>query len=215
MPSFRKLLLSAFLCLSTANAFQCGDNGRAELQWGAQAGSGGTVLGFSPSGPFDAEGNPILSVIALNAGFNVDFFAFNAYICGASPDEETSFGLPPSPCRIAPPSASPPPHSRAQTSPYRSSPACTHPFLPLGIHLHAPAPTQMFQWVTTEFVSYGWAFLGNQSTPVDATAATNYPPALVPEVPAVGAFVRLAFVPGGLAPSTGTEPGLVLELSDE
>jgi hypothetical protein len=63
-----------------------------ELQWGAQAGSGGTVLGFSPSGPFDAEGNPILSVIALNAGFNVDFFAFNAYICGASPDEETSFG---------------------------------------------------------------------------------------------------------------------------
>jgi hypothetical protein len=73
----------------------------------------------------------------------------------------------------------------------------------------------MFQWVTTEFVSYGWAFLGNQSTPVDATAATNYPPALVPEVPAVGAFVRLAFVPGGLAPSTGTEPGLVLELSDE
>jgi len=72
----------------------------------------------------------------------------------------------------------------------------------------------MFQWVTMEFVSYGWAFLGNQLTPVEATSPTNYPPSLVPAVQ-LGAFVRLAYVPAGLAPSTETEVGLVLELSDE
>jgi hypothetical protein len=69
-----------------------------ELGWGTQAeaddngGNPRTVLGFSSSGPFDAAGNPILSVIATNAGFNVDFYEFSAFICGQDNTEQTTFG---------------------------------------------------------------------------------------------------------------------------
>lgn len=67
-----------------------------ELGWGTQAAADAnganvpTVLGFNSKGPFDAAGHPILSIIATNAGFNSDFYAFTAFICGQT--AANSFG---------------------------------------------------------------------------------------------------------------------------
>jgi hypothetical protein len=72
-----------------------------ELGWGTQADADAnganvrTALGFSSSGPFDAAGNPILSVIATNAGFDEDFYAYNAFICNPFTNDPTSFGCAP------------------------------------------------------------------------------------------------------------------------
>ncbi|KAF7353432.1 hypothetical protein MSAN_01532400 [Mycena sanguinolenta] len=83
----KTLLISTLLGISVASAQFCGDNGGAELGWGTQAGADAneanvpTVLGFNSNGPFDSDGNPILTVIATNAGFDASFYAFRAWIC--------------------------------------------------------------------------------------------------------------------------------------
>jgi hypothetical protein len=80
-----------------------------------------------------------------------------------------------------------------------------------------PVPTQTFEWITTDFFTYGFAFIGNQSAeaPLDPTKPTDYVLLLVPPKVAVGSFVSFDFVPGGLPPSTGLETGLTLELADD
>ncbi|KAJ7140720.1 hypothetical protein C8R44DRAFT_974516, partial [Mycena epipterygia] len=217
MSSMRRtLLVSALLGISAVNAF-CGDNGGAELGWGTQADADGnganprTVLGFSSSGPFDAAGNPILSVIATNAGFNSDFYAFNAFICGQdNPDgvPQTTFG--------------PVINANGKGTPCLTASALTGSnitvaLLPCVNDISAnPVPTQTFEWISTHFITYGFAFVGDQSAeaPLDPTKPTDYVPSLVPPNVAVGSFVSFDFVPGGLPPSTGQETGLILELSD-
>ncbi|KAJ7476717.1 hypothetical protein FB451DRAFT_246715 [Mycena latifolia] len=216
-----KLFLSTLIGASAVSAW-CGDNGGAELGWGTQADSDGnganprTVLGFNASGPFDAVGNPVLSVIATNAGWDSSYYAFSAWICGqASPDAypQTTFG---------------PIVNADSISTQTSIPLCltasalgesniTIALLPCVNDISTnPVPTQTFQWIGTAYITYGWAFLGNQSgTPLDPSIPTDYVPSLVPATNDTAAYLRLDYVPGGLPPSTGLETGLVLELSDD
>ncbi|KAJ6555678.1 hypothetical protein DFH09DRAFT_1365690 [Mycena vulgaris] len=220
-PIRRTLFLSSLLGISAVNA-SCGDNGGAELGWGTQADTDSnganprTVLGFSSTGPFDAAGNSILSVIATNAGFEESFYAFNAFICGqASPNAypQTTFG---------------PVINSDSISTHTSIPLCltasalgeanaTIALLPCVNDISAiPVPTQKFQWIGTDFITYGFEFIGNQSgTPLDPSMPTDYTPSLVPETNGTAAYIRLDYAPGGLPPSTGLETGMVLALSDE
>ncbi|KAJ7700688.1 hypothetical protein B0H17DRAFT_1128553 [Mycena rosella] len=221
MPTCHALLLSALLGVSAVNAF-CGDNGGAELGFGTQAdtdsngGNPSTVLGFSASGPFDAAGNPILSVIATNAGFDSSFYAFAAFLCGqANPDSypQTTFG---------------PVINEDSISTQTNTPLCltasalgeaniTVALLPCINDISVnPVPTQTFQWIGTDFITYGFEFIGNQSgTPLDPSTPTDYIPSLVSVTNGTGAYLRLDYVPGGLPPSTGRETGMVLALSDD
>ncbi|KAJ7140721.1 hypothetical protein C8R44DRAFT_866418 [Mycena epipterygia] len=222
MPSIRRtLLLSALLGISTVTA-SCGDNGGAELGWGTQSdtdangGNPRTVLGFSSSGPFDTAGNPILSVIATNAGFNEDFYAYSAFICGqANPDSypQTTFG---------------PVINQVSISTHTSIPLCLTASALLGSNITVAllpcvndisvtsVPAQTFEWIGTDFITYGFAFVGNQTAeaPLDPTKPTDYVPSLVGGVN-VGSYLSFDFVPEGLPASTGLETGLVLALSDD
>ncbi|KAJ7749287.1 hypothetical protein DFH07DRAFT_1062377 [Mycena maculata] len=212
MPSVSCALFVSALFLSV-NAF-CGDNGGVELGWGTQAAADAngenpsTVLGFSSSGPFDAAGNPILSVIATNAGFGSSYYAFEAFICGQyNPDSypQTSFGA------VITTASS----EACLTVSALESANATISLQPCVNDISSnPVPTQMFQWVGTNYITYGFAFIGNQSVPVKYVA-TDYVPTLVDATDTTAAYIRLDYAPGGLPPSTGLETGLILELSDD
>ncbi|KAJ7760736.1 hypothetical protein DFH07DRAFT_1060041 [Mycena maculata] len=77
-----------------------------------------------------------------------------------------------------------------------------------------PDPTQMFQWVGTAYITYGFAFIGNQSVPVGPSSATDYVPSLVNAMSTTAAYIRLDYSPGRLPASTGLETGMVLALSE-
>ncbi|KAJ7140718.1 hypothetical protein C8R44DRAFT_866415 [Mycena epipterygia] len=207
-----------------------------ELGWGTQADADGnganvrTVLGFSASGPFDGVENPILSVIATNAGFDSDFYAFAAFIYGqANPND-------------APQITFDPVINADSISTHTSIPLCltasaltgsninvngkgalcltasaltgsniTVALLPCVNYISAsPVPTQIFEWISTDFVTYGFAFVGDESAenPLDSTKPTDYVRVQV------GAYLSFDFVPGRPPPSMGHEPGLILELAD-
>lgn len=124
-------------------------------------------------------------------------------------------------------SASRSPSSGPPTPRSPSSPACKPhaSAFRVGLQLTAyntrndiranPVPSQSFQWVGTDYITYGFAFLGNQSAPVDPSVATDYIPTLVPATNATAAYLRLDYSPGGLPASTGLETGLILDLSDD
>ncbi|KAJ6466036.1 hypothetical protein C8R47DRAFT_1154225, partial [Mycena vitilis] len=219
MPSIsRSLFISALFLSATAS---CGDNGGAELGWGTQedADSNGsnprTVLGFSSKGPFDAAGNPILSVIATNAGFDSSYYAFSAFICGqANPDSypQTTYGPIISEGSIATQSSVP---QCLTVSPLGAANA-TVALLPCISDISAAPPAnQTFEWIGTDFITYGFAFLGTTSgLPIDPSASTDYVPSIVNTTDGTAAYLRLDYVPGGLPASTGKETGLILELSD-
>ncbi|KAJ7220164.1 hypothetical protein GGX14DRAFT_585835 [Mycena pura] len=89
-------VLTTLLSLSAVDAF-CGDNGGVKLGWGSQAAADQegfrAVFGFNASGPFDAAGHPILSV--LTGG---EDHPWEAFLCGqvnSPPGEsypQTNFG---------------------------------------------------------------------------------------------------------------------------
>ncbi|KAJ7686954.1 hypothetical protein B0H17DRAFT_1071037 [Mycena rosella] len=231
-PHSLTLVVGALLAVSAVNAF-CADNGGTvsvhitspltvfslvlqKLGWGTPADADSnddhprTVLGFSTSGPFDAAGNALLSVIALNAGFDPGFFAFSAFICGQTNSDtflQTTFG---------------PVISATTDSPFCLTASAlgeqniTIALLPCVNNISVdPVPTQMFQWVSTVFDTYALEFLGNQSgLPLDPSTPTDYVPSLVPATVGIGAHVRLDYSPGGLPPSTGHETEMVLDLVD-
>ncbi|KAJ7654321.1 hypothetical protein B0H17DRAFT_1099928 [Mycena rosella] len=214
-PHSLTLVVGALLAVSAVNSF-CADDGATvnahinppltvfSLGTPADADSNGdhphTVLGLSTSGPFDAAGNALLSVIALNAGFDPGFFAFFAFICGqTNPDSfpQTRFG----------------PVISATTD----SPFCLAASVLGEQNITIPLlnDISMFQWVGTVFETYALEFLGNQSgLPLDPSTPTDYVPSLVPATVGIGVHVRLAYSPGGLPPSTGHETGMVLDLVD-
>ncbi|KAJ7510474.1 hypothetical protein B0H11DRAFT_2216266 [Mycena galericulata] len=217
MPSvFSAILFTALFGLSV-NA-QCGDNGGAELGWGSQAEADAnganvrTALGFNSKGPFDAAGNPILSVISINSGYDSSFYAFSAFICGQySPDNypQTTYG---------------PVISAAETSIAQcltvselEAANATISLQPCVNDISAnPVATQMFEWIGTNYVTYGFAFIGAQSPlPINPSNSTDYTPSIVGSLNKTGGYVRLDYTPGGLPPSTGLETGLILELSDD
>ncbi|KAJ7140712.1 hypothetical protein C8R44DRAFT_237017 [Mycena epipterygia] len=220
---YRIILLSALLGISVVNA-ECSDNGGGELGWGTQAAADGnddhvqTVLGFSSSGPFNAAGNPILSVVATNAGFNPDFFPFAAFICGENnPDgaPRSTFGPVINQDSIDSPGSGQTPLCLTASALTGSN--ITLALLPCVNDISTnPVPTQTFEWVTTEFDTFAFNFIGDQSAeaPLDPTKPTDYVPSLVPPNVAVGSFVSIEFVPEGLPPLTGHETGLILELVD-
>ncbi|KAJ7661345.1 hypothetical protein DFH06DRAFT_1129455 [Mycena polygramma] len=206
------------LFLSTA-AQQCGDNGSAELGWGSQvdADANGanvrTVLGFNSPGPFDAAGNPILSVIATNAGFSSSYYAFYAWICGQSTTQsypQTTYGP------VLSTSLTTNDAYCLTVSPLGAANA-TITLLPCINFISSPSPAnQTFQWIGTDFITYGFAFLGTtDGLPLDPSVATDYVPSIVNATDTTPAYVRLNYVKGGLPASTGRETGLILELSDD
>ncbi|KAJ7621746.1 hypothetical protein DFH06DRAFT_1143485 [Mycena polygramma] len=219
MPSIsRALFISALFLSATAS---CGDNGGAELGWGTQADADSngsnprTVLGFSSKGPFDAAGNPILGVIATNAGFDSSYYAFSAFICGqANPDSypQTTWGR--SPVISA---SSPSSDTRCLTVSPLGAANATVSLLPCINDISTPPPAnQTFEWIGTDFITYGFAFLGTTSgLPVDPSASTDYVPSIVNTTDGTAAYLRLDYVPDGLPASTGKETGLILELSDD
>ncbi|KAJ7702810.1 hypothetical protein B0H17DRAFT_1194674 [Mycena rosella] len=71
-----------------------------------------------------------------------------------------------------------------------------------------PVPTQTFQWVSTDFITYGFEFLGNQSgLPLQASTPTDYVPSLVPATAGIGAHLRLDFAPAASRHRRGTRRG--------
>ncbi|KAJ7868850.1 hypothetical protein B0H13DRAFT_1055482 [Mycena leptocephala] len=202
----RTLLISALLGLSAVNAW-CGDNGGAGLAWGSQAGADrsgfSTILGFDSTGPFDAAGNPILTVVS-----NFDW-SLSAFLCGqASPDAypQTTFG----------PVLKFSGTTLCLTVSELEAANATISLQPCVNDVSAnPVPTQMFQWIGTDYITYGFEFIGNQSVPVDPSSSTNYIPTLVPATNTTGPYVRLDYAPGGLPASTGLETGMILDLSDD
>ncbi|KAJ6608700.1 hypothetical protein B0H10DRAFT_2067064 [Mycena sp. CBHHK59/15] len=203
------LLLSTLLGLYNVHA-TCGT---MELGWGTQAdtddnsGNPRTVLGFGSKGPFDAAGKPILSVIATNAGFDESFYAFTAFLCGqANPDSypQTTFGpvissssdqcLTISELGVA--------NATVSLAP------CVNPVTEI------PDATQTFEWIGTDYITYGFVFLGNLTgTPLPPSARTDYTPSIV--ATDSGSYLRLDYTPDQLPPSTGLETGMVLALSDD
>ncbi|KAJ7051186.1 hypothetical protein C8F01DRAFT_1377117 [Mycena amicta] len=203
-PTMSLLATILLLSLSGVHAW-CGDNGGAALGWGSQeqADQSGfhTVLGFDPSGPLDAEGNPILGVVSHGASYD-----WAAYLCGqASPDAypQTTFGpLLYESNRTLCLTAS---GLESENITLSLQPCLTFP----------PYPTQQFQWVGTAFITYGFAFLGNATTlPVDPTSPTDYIPSLSNGT-AVGSYLSFNYSLAGLPASTGHETGLILDLSDD
>ncbi|KAJ6506313.1 hypothetical protein C8R47DRAFT_1315791 [Mycena vitilis] len=218
MPSVSRALFISALCLSAA-AVSCGDNGGAELGWGSQADADTnganvrTVLGFSSSGPFDAAGNPILSVIATNAGYSSSYYAFSAFLCGQSNSQsypQTTYGP------VLSASSTTNDAQCLTVSPLGAANA-TISLLPcISAISSLPPSNQTFQWIGTDYVTYGFAFLGTtEGLPLDPSAATDYVPSIVDATETTPAYVRLDYVKGGLPASTGKETGLILELSDD
>ncbi|KAJ6577452.1 hypothetical protein B0H19DRAFT_1062071 [Mycena capillaripes] len=166
-----------------------------------------SVFGFNSSGPFDAAGNPILSLIAQGSNY-----AFEAWICGqVSPNAypQTTFG-PVISATLNPGAAFCLTISELEVA------NATISLQPCVNEINAnPVPTQMFQWIGTAFITYGFAFLGNQSVPVDPSATTDYTPSLAPATNTTAAYLRLDYTPGGLPASTGFETGMILDLSDD
>ncbi|KAJ7841370.1 hypothetical protein B0H14DRAFT_3869218 [Mycena olivaceomarginata] len=210
MPSLcRTLIVFALLGLSAVNA-SCGDNGGAQLGWGSQAQADksgpAAIFGFNSSGPFDAAGNPILSVVQTQD------WDFEAWICGqVSPNAypQTTYG-PVIAATLQPAAA------QCLTVSELGAANATVSLQPCVNDIRAnPVPSQSFQWVGTDYITYGFAFLGNQSAPVDPSVATDYIPTLVPATNATAAYLRLDYSPGGLPASTGLETGLILDLSDD
>ncbi|KAJ7746351.1 hypothetical protein B0H16DRAFT_1889168 [Mycena metata] len=202
-------LISSLLGLSGVNAF-CGDNGGATIGWGSQAQSDqsgpSAWLGFNSNGPFNAAGNPILTVVGSPPEHQ-----FAAFICGqANPDSypQTTFG--PVVSLTADPSA-------CWTVSALEAANATISLLPCLTDVESnPYPTQMFEWIGTAYITYGFVFLGNQTgLPLDPSVPTDYTPSLVPATNTTAAYVRLDYTPGGLPPSTGLETGLILSLSDD
>ncbi|KAJ7616308.1 hypothetical protein DFH06DRAFT_1307096, partial [Mycena polygramma] len=164
MPSLSRVLFIATLFLSVT-ADSCGDNGGAELGWCTQADADShgprAVLDFSSQVALHAAGVPILSVITTNTNY-----AFSAYICGqANPDSypQTTYGCPGQICIVARVCV------ERGTMPHR---------LPLGganatVSLRVlpcindistpPLANQTFEWIGTDFITYGFAFLGTTS----------------------------------------------------
>ncbi|KAF7356325.1 hypothetical protein MVEN_00964800 [Mycena venus] len=207
MSSFcRTLFISALLGLSAVNAW-CGDNGGAGLAWGSQAEADkigfNTILGFKSSGPFDTAGNPILTVVS---SFD---WSLAAFICGQkNPDSypQTTFGPV---LTISGPTL-------CLTISELEAANATISLQPCVNDITAnPVPTQMFQWIGTDYITYGFEFIGNQSVPVDPSSSTDYVPTLVPATNITGAYVRLDYLPDGLPASTGLETGMILNLSDD
>ncbi|KAJ7039650.1 hypothetical protein C8F04DRAFT_1178770 [Mycena alexandri] len=202
-------LISSLLSLSGVNAW-CGDNGGAVIGWGTQAETDqrgpNAFLGFNSSGPFDAAGNPILTVVS-----NAQQHEFAAFICGqANPDSypQTTFGP------VISLTGDP---SLCFTVSELEAANATVSLLPCVTAIQSdPYLTQMFQWIGTAYITYGFVFLGNQTgLPLDPSVATDYTPSLVPATNTTAAYLRLDYTPGGLPPSTGLETGLVLILSDD
>ncbi|KAJ7439117.1 hypothetical protein FB451DRAFT_1415919 [Mycena latifolia] len=213
MPSICRTLFLSLLGASAVHAW-CGDNGGALIGWGSQAGADQTgiqtVFGFNASGPVDAAGNPIFSVVN---GRPVDR-GLAAYICGqVNPDSypQTTFGPVVSVDSVV---ASTP---LCLTASALEQANITVSLLPCVNSISAtPVPTQAFQWIGTAYVHYGFAFVGNQSSvPLDPSTPTDYVPTLVNATNTTAAYLRLDYVPGGLPASTGKEMGLVLDLSDD
>ncbi|KAJ7140719.1 hypothetical protein C8R44DRAFT_866416 [Mycena epipterygia] len=217
---YRALLVFALLGIYAVNA-DCGDNGGAVLGWGTQAAADVklmTELGFSSSGPFDVAGNPLLSVISTNGG--TGHLMFSAFICGqVNPDgaPQSTFG--PVVSEDSMDSQTP----FCLTASALTGSNITVALLPCVYAPHTPpndisvdpVPTQTFEWITTHFVTYGFAFVGDQSAeaPLDPTKPIDYVPSLVGGVQ-LGSYVSFDFVPGGLPASTGRETGLILGLED-
>ncbi|KAJ7614827.1 hypothetical protein FB45DRAFT_1108985 [Roridomyces roridus] len=208
------LILSTLFLVVNAD---CGDNGGALLAWGSQesADASGTnpsiILGFNNAGPFDAAGNPILSIIAVDAGYSSDYYAFNGWTCGqANPNSypQTTYG--PLICTSSL-------YGDVQTCLTISALNATNATISLQTCVDIstpPVPTQTFEWIGTNYITYGWAFLGAQGPlPLSPSISTDYVPSIVGS--GVGAYVSMDYVPGGLPPSTGKEIELILELSDE
>ncbi|KAF7333279.1 hypothetical protein MSAN_02422400 [Mycena sanguinolenta] len=221
MPSISRakiFLISTLLGISCVNAGQCGDNGGVELGWGTMAAADAngenvnTALGFKSTGPFDAEGNPILTVIATNAGFDSSFYLFNAWICGQDTVgfQQTNYGA-----MLG--------EAGAETSLCLTASAIETSNITLSMQpcvndiSTPPVPTQMFEWNENgDFITYYLVFLGNTTgLPLKETANTDYTPSLVPATNTTGAYIRLDYTPGANAPLTGDVNGIVLELSDD
>ncbi|KAJ7183211.1 hypothetical protein C8R46DRAFT_1066273 [Mycena filopes] len=208
MPSIhRTLFVSSLVGLSFVNARM------EQLGWGTQAGTDQSgpqaFLGFNSSGPFDAAGNPILSVVS-HASDDPD--ALSAWICGqANPDSypQTTFGPLVSDLRGN--------VTFCLTVSELEAANATVSLLPCVSDISAnPVPSQTFEWIGTDYVTYGFAFLGNQTgLPISPSAATDYTPSLVGASNTTAAYLRLDYTPGGLPPSTGKETGLILLLSDD
>ncbi|KAJ7163941.1 hypothetical protein C8R43DRAFT_946756 [Mycena crocata] len=221
-------LIGALLSLSSVHA-RCGDNGvpnlsatPQELGWGAQAdtdSNGGdprTVLGFSSSGPFDAAGTTVVGVIATDAGWDPSYYAFSAFLYGQSnpqlvpADNIWVLGWLDQYVLLV---------DDAQTGYQRDVERCPvpHDFRAQGSQRHRFAGAlSTFEWIGTEYITYSFVFLSNQSgTPLDPGASTDYTSTIVAATNTSAAYLRLDYTPGGLPPSTGLETGLVLALSDD
>ncbi|KAJ7143465.1 hypothetical protein C8R46DRAFT_1232950 [Mycena filopes] len=214
MPSIhRTLFISALVGLSVVYA-ECGDNGGAvTIGMGHTSGNGPDspqfCLGFNSSGPFDAAGNPILSVVTSD-----DPDALAAWLCGqANPDwyPQTTFGF------IISEYLGGRDETWCLTVSELEAANATVSLLPCVSDIFAnPVPSQTFEWIGTNYITYGFAFLGNQSgLPLSPSVATDYTPSLVAASNTTAAYLRLNYTPGGLPPSTGQETGLILLLSDD
>ncbi|KAJ6453363.1 hypothetical protein C8R45DRAFT_1112523 [Mycena sanguinolenta] len=238
MPTKTVLVSTLLLGISGVNA-SCGDNGGAELGWGTMAAADrngenvNTALGFKSTGPFDAEGNPILTVIATNAGFDSSFYSFNAWICGQNTVgfQQTTYGYIHSQVRyslrlktevVRPANSAMLGAAGVETSLCLTASAIETTDITLSMQpcvndiSTPPVPTQTFEWNENgEFITYYLVFLGNTTgLPLAETANTDYTPSLVPATDTTGAYIRLDYTPGALVPLTGGQNGIVLELSD-
>ncbi|KAJ6506733.1 hypothetical protein C8R45DRAFT_922907 [Mycena sanguinolenta] len=204
MPSISRAFLFVFAIFSIfdVNAWTCGNNGGTELGWGTPAaqnandGHPPTVLGFSSTGPFDAAGNPILTVIATDAGFDSSFFEFNAQICGQdnSGSGQTNFGAILSTNNDLP--------SLCLTASGLEVSDITLSLLPcvndIGV---PPVATQSFEWKDGQIVEYELVFLGTTTgLPLKFDANTDYTPSLVPATNMAASYIRLDYTPGAFAP---------------